>query len=219
MLRQGSDGGKAFNDVPRPGQRPRPGDLLAPAPGGDPPGRLAENEEGEHRPESRMPGDDGAGPSATGYNARSRAVGRRRRSWIHDQTLRPQVRPLPGRSPRGGHRPGERFVAGRGVWAHPARACPAVRPHVRVHCGGLHRGPSAAFGVLSLIGTAVWGLRHCSSSVWGGQRMESIAHGIAFAGYGIAVPLMLAVAAFPLRRQVVRSAATSPGLPRSTCGT
>jgi membrane protein DedA with SNARE-associated domain len=50
----------------------------------------------------------------------------------------------------------ERFVAARGVWAIPVgRALPVVRAFVSI-AAGLIAVPPLLFGVLSLIGTAVW---------------------------------------------------------------
>jgi hypothetical protein len=60
--------------------------------------------------------------------------------------------------------------------------------------------PALLFGVLSLIGTAVWVtaislIGYSLSSTW-----QSIAHGIALAGYAIAAVAVIAIAAFVLYR-------------------
>jgi len=50
----------------------------------------------------------------------------------------------------------ERFFAGRGVWAVPVgRALPVVRTFISIVAGFI-KMPAPLFGVLSLIGTAVW---------------------------------------------------------------
>ncbi len=94
----------------------------------------------------------------------------------------------------------ERFVAGRGVWAVPlGRALPVVRTFVSI-VAGIIEVPPMLFGVLSLIGTAIWVtaislLGYGLSSTW-----LSIEHGIKLAGYGIAALVVLAIAAFILHR-------------------
>jgi membrane protein DedA with SNARE-associated domain len=60
--------------------------------------------------------------------------------------------------------------------------------------------PPLLFGVLSLIGTAVWVMTMSLIGYGVGSAWQSIAHGIAFAGFGIAVVVMLIVAAFILSR-------------------
>jgi membrane protein DedA with SNARE-associated domain len=94
----------------------------------------------------------------------------------------------------------ERFVAGRGVWAIPVgRALPVVRTFVSIVAGFIEV-PPLLFGVLSLIGTAVWVMTMSLIGYGVGSAWQSIAHGIAFAGFGIAVVVMLIVAAFILSR-------------------
>lgn len=94
----------------------------------------------------------------------------------------------------------ERFVEGRGVWAVPlGRALPVVRTFVSI-VAGIIEVPPMLFGVLSLIGTAIWVtaislLGYGLSSTW-----LSIEHGIKLAGYGIAALVVLAIAAFILHR-------------------
>jgi membrane protein DedA with SNARE-associated domain len=94
----------------------------------------------------------------------------------------------------------ERFVEGRGVWAVPlGRALPLVRTFVSI-VAGIIEVPPLLFGVLSLIGTAIWVtaislLGYSLSSTW-----LSIEHGIKLAGYGIAALVVLAIAAFVLHR-------------------
>jgi membrane protein DedA with SNARE-associated domain len=94
----------------------------------------------------------------------------------------------------------ERFVAGRGVWAIPlGRALPVVRAFVSL-VAGLIEVPPLLFGVLSLIGTAVWVTTMSLIGYGVGSAWRSIAHGIAVAGFGIAVVAVLAVAAFIVSR-------------------
>jgi membrane protein DedA with SNARE-associated domain len=94
----------------------------------------------------------------------------------------------------------ERFFAGRGAWALPVGRClPVVRTFVSIVAGFIEM-PALLFGVLSLIGTAVWVtaislLGYSLSSTW-----QSIAHGIALAGYAIAAVAVIAIAAFVMYR-------------------
>ena len=94
----------------------------------------------------------------------------------------------------------ERFVAGRGVWAIPlGRVLPVVRAFVSI-VAGLIEVPPSLFGILSLIGTAVWVTTMSLVGYGVGSAWQSIAHGIAFAGYGIAVVVVLALTAFIISR-------------------
>jgi membrane protein DedA with SNARE-associated domain len=94
----------------------------------------------------------------------------------------------------------ERFFAGRGAWALPVGRClPVVRTFVSI-VAGFSQMPALLFGVLSLIGTAVWVtaislIGYSLSSTW-----QSIAHGIALAGYAIAAVAVIAIAAFVMYR-------------------
>ena len=101
----------------------------------------------------------------------------------------------------------ERFVAGRGVWAIPlGRVVPVVRTFVSIVAGFIEV-PALLFGVLSLIGTAAWVTTMSLVGYGVGSAWQSVAHGIAVAGYGIAVVVVLAVAAFVVaRRRDVRLA-------------
>ena len=89
----------------------------------------------------------------------------------------------------------ERFFAGRGAWALPVgRALPVVRTFVSIVAGFIEI-PPVMFGILSLIGTAV-----CVTAIslvgYGlGSAWQSVAHGIAVAGYVIAAAVILALAA------------------------
>ena len=94
----------------------------------------------------------------------------------------------------------ERFVAGRGIWAIPlGRALPIVRTFVSIVAGFVNV-PPLLFGVLSLTGTAVWVITMSFIGYGVGTAWQSIAHGIVIAGYGVAVVVALAVAAFIVSR-------------------
>jgi membrane protein DedA with SNARE-associated domain len=94
----------------------------------------------------------------------------------------------------------ERFFAGRGAWALPVGRClPVVRTFVSIVAGFIEM-PVLLFGVLSLVGTAVWVtaislIGYSLSSTW-----QSIAHGIALAGYGIAAVAIIAIVALVMYR-------------------
>ena len=94
----------------------------------------------------------------------------------------------------------ERFVAGRGIWSIPlGRALPVIRTFVSI-VAGIIEVPPLLFGVLSLIGTAVWVTVISLIGYGVGSSRRSLAHGIAVAGYAIAVVVVLAVVAFILYR-------------------
>ena len=90
----------------------------------------------------------------------------------------------------------ERFVAGRGVWSIPlGRALPVIRAFVSL-VAGVIEVPPLLFGVLSLIGTAVW-VTVISLIGYGiGSGWHSIARGLAVAGYLIALVVVLAIVSF-----------------------
>jgi membrane protein DedA with SNARE-associated domain len=90
----------------------------------------------------------------------------------------------------------ERFIAGRGIWAIPlGRALPVVRTFVSIVAGFL-KVPPLLFGVLSFIGTAVWVTVISLIGYGVGSAWQSVAHGLALAGYVIAVLAIIAIAAF-----------------------
>src|SRR5882757_1687824 len=90
----------------------------------------------------------------------------------------------------------ERFFAGRGAWALPVgRALPVVRTFVSIVAGFIEI-PPVMFGILSLIGTAVWVTAISLVGYGLGSAWQSVAHGIAVAGYVIAAGVILALAAF-----------------------
>src|SRR5262249_58734576 len=87
-------------------------------------------------------------------------------------------------------------VAGRGIWAIPlGRALPVVRTFVSLVAGFIEV-PPMLFGVLSLIGTAVWVTVISLIGYGVGSAWQSVAHGLAVAGYVIVVLAVIAVAAF-----------------------
>jgi membrane protein DedA with SNARE-associated domain len=90
----------------------------------------------------------------------------------------------------------ERFFAGRGAWALPVgRALPVVRTFVSIVAGFIEI-PPLMFGLLSLLGTAVWVTAISLVGYGVGSAWQSIAHGIAIAGYVLAFMIVLAIAAF-----------------------
>jgi membrane protein DedA with SNARE-associated domain len=90
----------------------------------------------------------------------------------------------------------ERFFASRGAWALPVgRALPVVRTFVSIVAGFI-KIPPVLFGVLSLIGTAVWVTAISLIGYGVGSAWQSVAHGIALAGYVIAAVVVIAVVGF-----------------------
>jgi membrane protein DedA with SNARE-associated domain len=90
----------------------------------------------------------------------------------------------------------ERFLAGRGAWAIPvARALPFVRSFSSV-VAGFARVPALRFGVLSLIGTLVYGSVLASIGYGVGSAWHSVEHDLSVAGYVLAAVVVVAIAAF-----------------------
>jgi len=90
----------------------------------------------------------------------------------------------------------ERFLAGRGIWAIPVgRALPVVRTFVSI-VAGFSQVPPLLFGVLSLIGTAVWVTVISLVGYGVGSAWQSVAHGLAVAGYVIFAVAVIGIAAF-----------------------
>jgi membrane protein DedA with SNARE-associated domain len=108
----------------------------------------------------------------------------------------------------------ERFFAGRGAWGVPlGRALPIVRTFVSIVAGFIEI-PVVLFGLLSLIGTAVWVTAISLVGYGVGSAWHSVAHGISLAGYAIAVVAVLAIAAFIVHRvRVLRAEAAAGGAP------
>ncbi|HUB41359.1 MAG TPA: DedA family protein [Streptosporangiaceae bacterium] len=94
----------------------------------------------------------------------------------------------------------ERFLAGRGAWAIPVgRALPFVRSFTSV-VAGLTGVPAIRFGVLSLIGTAVYASVIASIGYGVGSAWHSVAHDLSLAGYVLAFVAVAAIAAFVVVR-------------------
>jgi membrane protein DedA with SNARE-associated domain len=94
----------------------------------------------------------------------------------------------------------ERFFAGRGAWAVLlGRALPVVRTFASIVAGFIEM-PAALFGVLSLIGTAIWVSVIALVGYGVGSAWTKIAHGISLAGYAIAALAVIAIAAFIVHR-------------------
>ena len=94
----------------------------------------------------------------------------------------------------------ERFFAGRGAWAVLlGRALPVVRTFASIVAGFIEM-PAVLFGVLSLIGTAIWVTAIALVGYGVGSAWTKVAHGISLAGYAIAALAVIAIAAFILHR-------------------
>jgi membrane protein DedA with SNARE-associated domain len=111
----------------------------------------------------------------------------------------------------------ERFLAGRGAWAVPVgRMLPFIRAFTSI-VAGLVRIPPVRFGVLSLIGTAIYVTVMTSIGYWLGSEWKSISHGLAVAGYVIFAVLVIAIVGFVLyrlrqfRRESAQAQATETG--------
>jgi membrane protein DedA with SNARE-associated domain len=89
----------------------------------------------------------------------------------------------------------ERFLAGRGSWAIPVgRTLPFVRSFTSV-VAGLTGVPALRFGILSLIGTAVYASVLACVGYGVGSAWHSVAHGLSVAGYALAAIVVGAIAA------------------------
>ena len=110
----------------------------------------------------------------------------------------------------------ERFFAGRGAWAVLlGRALPVVRTFASIVAGFIEM-PAVLFGVLSLIGTAIWVTVIASVGYGVGTAWNSIAHGISLAGYAIAAVAVIAIVAFVVYRlREVRHEAAAARVPAS----
>jgi membrane protein DedA with SNARE-associated domain len=94
----------------------------------------------------------------------------------------------------------ERFLAGRGVWAIPlGRTLPFVRSFTAV-VAGLTGMPALLFGVLSLIGTAVYATVVASVGYAVGSAWSRIVHDFSLAGYALAAIVVAAIVAFVVIR-------------------
>jgi membrane protein DedA with SNARE-associated domain len=94
----------------------------------------------------------------------------------------------------------ERFLAGRGGWTIPAgRALPLVRSFTSL-AAGFAGVPPLRFGILSLIGTAVYAAAVSSIGYAVGSAWNRVAGDLMVAGYVTAVLVAAALAAFAVRR-------------------
>ncbi|HEY3734519.1 MAG TPA: DedA family protein [Streptosporangiaceae bacterium] len=94
----------------------------------------------------------------------------------------------------------ERFATGKGSWAVPVgRALPFVRTFMSLVAGFIDF-PAVRFGLLSLLGTAVYSTAIASIGYGVGSTWNSIEHKIADASYVIAIVVVLAIVAFFVHR-------------------
>jgi len=94
----------------------------------------------------------------------------------------------------------ERFLVGRGAWAIPVgRMLPVVRPYTSL-AAGLAGVPALRFGVLSLIGTALYASIVASIGYSLGPAWARIAHDLSLAGYAVAAVVVAAIAVIVAHR-------------------
>ncbi len=94
----------------------------------------------------------------------------------------------------------ERFLVGRGAWAIPVgRALPFVRSFTSV-VAGFAGVPALRFGVLSLIGTLIYGSVIASIGYGVGSAWHTVEHDLSVAGYVVAALVVAAIVAFVLIR-------------------
>ena len=94
----------------------------------------------------------------------------------------------------------ERFMVGRGVWAVPVgRALPVVRTFISI-VAGFVKMPPMLFALLSLLGTAVWVTVITLVGYAVGTEWQTVAHGLALAGYVIVALAVIGIAAFVWHR-------------------
>ncbi|HEY2505808.1 MAG TPA: DedA family protein [Streptosporangiaceae bacterium] len=94
----------------------------------------------------------------------------------------------------------ERFLLRRGAWAIPlGRVLPFVRSFTSV-VAGFARVPAPRFGVLSLIGTAVYAAVVASIGYALGPAWNRVSHDLSIAGYLIAAVVIAAIIGLILLR-------------------
>jgi membrane protein DedA with SNARE-associated domain len=106
----------------------------------------------------------------------------------------------------------ERFLAGRGSWAIPlGRMLPFVRSFTSV-VAGLTGVRAVRFGILSLIGTAIYAAIIASVGYAVGSAWHTVEHDLSVAGYLVAAIVIAAIAGFIAMRlrQQRREAAAAP---------
>jgi membrane protein DedA with SNARE-associated domain len=108
----------------------------------------------------------------------------------------------------------ERFLAGRGSWAIPVgRALPFVRSFTSV-VAGFAGVPALRFGVLSLIGTLVYGSVIASIGYGVGSAWHTVEHDLSVAGYIVAALVVAGIVAFiVIRVRAFRREAAAPKAP------
>jgi membrane protein DedA with SNARE-associated domain len=95
----------------------------------------------------------------------------------------------------------ERFLTGRGAWAIPVgRILPFVRSFTSV-VAGLTGVPAVRFGILSLIGTAVYATLIASAGYGLGSAWHSVARYLSIAGVVIGVIVVAGIVMFVARRR------------------
>lgn len=110
----------------------------------------------------------------------------------------------------------ERFFAGRGAIAVPlGRALPVLRAFISI-VAGFSEMRAVRFGLMSLAGTVVYASAISTIGYAVGSAWDSVAHGIAIAGYVLAAVVIVAVAGFvayrlrEIRREVSGEQAGGP---------
>jgi membrane protein DedA with SNARE-associated domain len=106
----------------------------------------------------------------------------------------------------------ERFLAGRGAWAIPVgRMAPFIRSFTSV-VAGLTGMRALRFGILSLIGTAIYATIIASVGYAVGSAWHTVEHDLSVAGYIAAAVVIAAIVAFIVMRlrQQRREAQASP---------
>jgi membrane protein DedA with SNARE-associated domain len=94
----------------------------------------------------------------------------------------------------------ERFLAGRGSWAVVVgRMLPFVRAFTSI-VAGLVRIPAGRFGVLSLIGTAIYATVLSVAGYQLGHAWNSVSHGLTIVGYVLFALVVIAIVGFVLYR-------------------
>jgi membrane protein DedA with SNARE-associated domain len=87
----------------------------------------------------------------------------------------------------------ERFLAGRGAWAIPVgRMLPFARAFISI-VAGLVRVPPIRFGILSLIGTALYAAAVASLGYALGGAWQSVSHGLSILGYVLFALIVVAI--------------------------
>ena len=115
----------------------------------------------------------------------------------------------------------ERFLAGRGAWAIPVgRALPVVRSFTSV-VAGFAGVPALRFGVLSLIGTLVYGTVIACIGYGVGSAWQTVSRDLSVAGYVVAAVAVVAIVAFvmirlrAIRQEAAAAAVAEPGADRA----